>query len=171
VTVERTDPPVAGDERATLVAFLQYHRDTLRLKCDGLTPEQLLARASAPSTLCLLGLVRHLADVEYGWFNHHFLGGERNYYHDYSTDNDADFNIFEADDATVAEAWATFDKQVALSDAIIAEHDLGDIARGVRRNGDQMSLRWILVHLIEEYARHNGHADLLREAIDGATGE
>lgn len=169
--VTRTDPPIHGDERETLLAFLNYHRDTFRLKCEGLTPDQMLARATPPSTLSLLGILRHLADVEQGWFNHHFEGNPAQYYHDYSQDDDAEFNVFEADEASVAQAWADYDTQIALSDAVIAAHDLAEIAAGTRKNGEQMSLRWILVHLIEEYARHNGHTDLLREAIDGSTGE
>jgi uncharacterized damage-inducible protein DinB len=168
---ERTFPPQQADERSTLTGFLQHHRDTLRWKCSGLTPDQLVQRSIPSSNLTLLGLVRHLADVEVGWFNHHFEGRKGEYFLDYSEDRDAEFNIHEADEALVSEAWANFDAQAAKSDAVVAAHQLDDIATGTTREGEQMSLRWILVHLIEEYARHNGHADLLREAIDGTTGE
>ena len=169
--IERVDPPWAGDEKQTLLAFLRYHRATLRMKCAGLTPEQLVRRSAQPSTMCLLGLVRHLSKVEAAWLRSRFDGEDVTL--PYSTDEhpNADFDVFVADDRSVAEAWAVYDEQVARADAIVEAGELDAIARRPTRQGDLPSLRWILVHLIEEYARHNGHADLLREAIDGATGE
>jgi uncharacterized damage-inducible protein DinB len=171
VTVARTDPPNAADEKTTLTGFLDYHRDTLRWKCEGLTPEQLVAQASPPSTLRLLGLVRHLTEVEQAWFSHHFAGGPSEPAYSSEDDRDADLNVAEADADSTAAAWDRFDKEVARSRKILAANDLDTLAAGVTREGEKYSLRWIVVHMIEEYARHNGHADLLREAIDGATGE
>jgi uncharacterized damage-inducible protein DinB len=169
LTIERFDPPFAADEKTMLVSFLEYHRATLKRKCDGLSPEQLLSRAVPPSSLCLLGLVRHLADVEYAWFREVFAGEEQRYLYG---PGDADLDVREADEAEVARAWKTFDEQAVAAGAIIAASDLDALSsRTARRSDDRPTLRWLVVHLIEEYARHNGHADLLREAIDGATGE
>jgi uncharacterized damage-inducible protein DinB len=167
--IERPDPPTSGDEKSTLIGFLEFHRATLRLKCAGLSPEQLLKRASPPSSLCLLGLVRHLAEVEYGWLVERFAGGEVRYLYG---EGDADFDVFEADEQSVAEAFARYDQQVAESGRIVTGAELDALTVAAHPGtGEHFSLRWILVHLIEEYARHNGHADLLREAIDGVTGE
>jgi hypothetical protein len=166
---KRTEPPTAGDERAILTGFLDYHRQTLLLKCAGLTPEQLLRRATPPSTLCLLGLVRHLTEVEYRWLVERFAGGEVK---DLFGPGDADFDVVEADEQSVAAAFALYAAQVAESRQLVAGADLDAMTAAAHpRTGEHFSLRWILTHLIEEYARHNGHADLLREAIDGATGE
>jgi uncharacterized damage-inducible protein DinB len=167
--IERPDPPTSGDEISTLIGFLEFHRATLRMKCAGLTPEQLLRRATPPSSLCLLGLVRHLTEVEYGWLAERFAGGEGK---DLYGEGDADLDVFEADEQSVATAFARYAEQVAESQQIVAGAELDAITVAAHpRTGEHFSLRWILVHLIEEYARHNGHADLLRQAIDGATGE
>jgi uncharacterized damage-inducible protein DinB len=171
VTVERVDPPASADEKTMLSAFLDYHRDTLRWKCDGLTPEQLIRQASPPSTLRLLGLVRHLTEVEEGWFTHHFAGGPPAPAYSTDDDPDGDLNVTSADEESVAAAWALYDEAVERSRALITASDLDTMAAGTTKRGEQYSLRWIMLHMIEEYARHNGHADLLREAIDGATGE
>jgi uncharacterized damage-inducible protein DinB len=169
LTIERVDPPFAADEKTMLVSFLEYQRATLRRKCDGLSSEQLLHRAVPPSQLCLLGLVRHLADVEYAWFREVFAGEEQR---DLYGPADADLDVWEADGADVAQAWNTFDEQAAAANAIIAGSNLDTLSsRTARRSDHRPTLRWLVVHLIEEYARHNGHADLLREAIDGTTGE
>lgn len=167
---QRTDPPLAGDERATLTAFLQYHRDTLALKCAGLTPDQLRERAVPPSSLSLLGLVRHMAEVERGWFRM-VLNGERlPMLWSGEDDPDADFNdVGDADQADVDEAFRAWNEECERSRAIVDAAESLEVA-GHRRDRE-FSLRWILTHMIEEYARHNGHADLLRERIDGATGE
>jgi uncharacterized damage-inducible protein DinB len=166
---KRAVPPPAGDERDILTGFLEYHRQTVLLKCAGLTPEQLLLRATPPSSLCLLGLVRHLTEVEYGWLAERFAGGEVK---DVYGEGDADFDIVEADEQSVAAAFARYAAQVAESRQIVAAADLDAMtAAPHERTGEHFSLRCILVHMIEEYARHNGHADLLREAIDGAIGE
>jgi uncharacterized damage-inducible protein DinB len=166
---KRTDPPPAGDERAVLTGFLDFQRQTLLLKCAGLTPEQLLQRASPPSTLCLLGLVRHLTEVEYGWLHARFAGMDDI---ELYGPGDADLAVAEADEESVAAAFARFAETVAISRAITAEAELdAPTTQAHPRTGRRYSLRWILAHLIEEYARHNGHADLIRQAVDGAVGE
>jgi hypothetical protein len=166
---ERIDPPVAGDEKATLAGFLDYQRETLLLKCAGLGPQQLIIRSAPPSSLCLLGLVRHLSQVEAGWLQQRFAGGAET---DFYGPDDADLEVTEADEQSVAAAFAHHAEMVSQSRAIVAGAELGAMTvRAHPRTGEHFSLRWILTHLIEEYARHNGHADLLREAIDGTVGE
>ena len=165
----RTDPPAAGDERAVLTGFLDFQRQTLLLKCAGLNPQQLLMRASPPSTLCLLGLVRHLTEVEYGWLHARFAGAPDAEL--YGPD-DTDLDVSEADEQSVALAFAWFAETVATSRTIVAGAELSaPTAQAHPRTGVRYSLRWILTHLIEEYARHNGHADLIRQAVDGTVGE
>ncbi|MCW2540845.1 MAG: hypothetical protein JWN95_2570 [Frankiales bacterium] len=164
----RTDPPYDGGERAVLLGFLDYHRDTFRWKCQGLTPEQLLRRAASPSTLCLLGLMRHLADCERQWFSERFGGAEQLFLYG---PGDGDLDVYEADDKSVSAAWATWEEQVGQARKLLAHADLDATARRPTRDGSLPSLRWIVLHMLEEYARHNGHADLIREAIDGHTGE
>ena len=164
---DRVDPPHTGAERDTLVAFLDYHRDTLALKCDALADDALRARAVPPSNLSLLGLVRHLAEVERSWFRHGVAGEQVDAIWCTPQSPDADFD--DVDTADVAEAFATWRAECDAARAITAERPLEHTFSN--RRGVVISLRWVLVHLIEEYARHNGHADLLRESIDGATGE
>jgi uncharacterized damage-inducible protein DinB len=166
----RVEPPLSGPERESLTMWLQYHRDTLALKCAGLDPEQLCRRSVPPSTMSLIGLVRHMAEVERSWFRR-VLAGESDEQAGpiyYSQDNrDGDFD--DVDPATVDEAFATWRGECERADAIAAGLDLDDV-RSKPGRGD-MSVRWVLTHMIEEYARHNGHAVLLRETIDGATGD
>ncbi len=166
---ERPEPPVAGDERETLVGFLTYQRATLEWKCSGLAPEQLDRRASPPSTLSLLGLLRHMAEVEYGWFRGYRREQLVGIYYT-PEDLDRDFDGGSPQQASADDAWATWRSEVAYTDEMIAALPLEHVFTRPR-DGFRYSLRWLLVHMIEEYARHNGHADLLREAIDGATGE
>jgi uncharacterized damage-inducible protein DinB len=166
---ERFDPPGAGDERATLDGFLQFHRDTLLWKCDALSPSQLAARPLPTTVLSLLGLVRHLADVERSWFVRAFGGDESAQPIFYDRDTDPDGDIVPPPDADVAADLAVYAREVAAARAAVEGHDLSETF--VSPRGNTLSLRWVYVHMIEEYARHNGHADLLREAIDGATGE
>ena len=167
---DRRETPYTGDERATLTGFLDFHRDTLEWKCDGLTPAQLAQRGVPPSSMSLLGLVRHLADVERGWFRRGVAGetAEPLFYTDDNLDGDFD-DVDGATQADVDRAFAAWRAEAARASEIIAATELDQTF--VSRRGDVISLRWVLVHLIEEYARHNGHADLLRELIDGATGE
>ncbi len=165
----RIDPPTTAGERETLTAFLDYHRETLAWKCEGLDAEQLARRATPPSTLSLLGLVRHLAEVERAWFRN--FAGEQTAPRYFDEDNrDGDFDDVAADDDLVREAFEYWHTEIAHAREIVAAHDL-DTTGYQARHGKTFSLRWVLVHLIEEYARHNGHADLLRESIDGETGE
>jgi hypothetical protein len=170
-TPTRVDPPYVGEERVTLLGFLDYHRSTLMIKCGGLSAVQLATRAVAPSELSLLGIVRHLAEVERRWFQ--FRVASRPVPMIYCTENDedGDFHLPDADiEMTVRDAFATWRAEVAATDEIVAgSQSLDQISH--TEQGGAMTLRWVLVHMIEEYARHNGHADLLREAIDGATGE
>ena len=166
MTITRTEPPLTSDERTTLEAYLDYHRDTLLWKCEGLTDGQLRQRAVPPSTLSLLGLVRHLTEVERWWF-HRFFGeiAEPIYFSDERVNDDFDA----LDSAPPAEVFARWDAEVDRIRRDIAAVPLD--AEFTDRRGKAYSLRWVYLHMIEEYARHNGHADLIRERIDGATGE
>ena len=169
-TDPRADPPPQADERTTLVAFLRWQRDTLELKCGGLDAADLARRSVEPSTLSLLGLVRHMADVERGWFRRVMAGQDAppHFYSD--TDPDGDFDSAAPDPALVAEAWETWRAEVAFAERFVAESPDLDVTGNEAWRG-AMSLRWVLVHMVEEYARHNGHADLLRQRIDGAVGQ
>lgn len=171
--VERAWPPYqAADERAGLESWLDFHRQTLLWKCAGLTAEQLRRRAVAPSSLSLLGLVRHMTDVERYWFRRH-VDGERIRFAYWARDvEDADFAVDGADDAAAEEAFGAYVAELDIARAVLARHELTDTF--VRREADgehTIDVRWVLVHMIEEYARHNGHADLIREMIDGAVGD
>ncbi|WP_034484547.1 DinB family protein [Actinomadura oligospora] len=162
---ERIEPPHTADERATLAGFLDWQRATLALKCEGLDAGQLRRKELAPSGLSLLGLVRHMAEVERSWFRHVVCGEENGGYWPRVNGEMADFLV---DDADPDEAFAVWRAECENSRAIVAAHDLDERAEW---KGDTYALRWIVTHMIEEYARHNGHADLLRERIDGVTGE
>ncbi len=167
---ERRDPPWVAAERPMLEAWLDFHRATLRWKCEGLTGEQLATRSVPPSSLSLLGLVRHLTEVERSWFSRTLAGRDAPplYYDDENPDGDFD----DLDPARAEDALAAYDAEVATSREVVTAYDSLDAIGAVMRHGEHnVSLRWIYVHMIEEYARHNGHADLLREAVDGATGE
>jgi Protein of unknown function (DUF664) len=167
--VTRTDPPSVANERTALQGWLDFHRATLQWKCAGLTGDQLVLRPVASSTLSLLGLIRHMAEVEQSWFLERFAG-RSDLAELFCTEEypDGDFDLADA-----AGAESDFARYVAACDAA------DDAARGhsldatfVRpRTGMTMDLRWIYLHMIEEYARHNGHADLIRELIDGVTGD
>lgn len=164
---DRVDPPAIADERATLVGFLEYHRQTLMMKCAGLTPEQLRRRAVPPSTLSLLGLVRHLADVERGWFQRHVAAEDAAPIFWSPENPDVDFD--DVGDADVDEAFAAWRRECQRSREIL--EGIESLDATFKRRDETISVRWLLAHLIEEYARHNGHADFLREVIDGAKGE
>ncbi|MVO85624.1 DUF664 domain-containing protein [Streptomyces sp. p1417] len=151
-------------ELATLLDFLKSYRLTLLMKCEGLDAEQLARRSVPPSTMSLLGLVRHLVEVERDW---------RNWLHEGDPEpklygpKDADFHGAVADRAVVDAAYADLEREQAATDAALAEHpDLGE-----RLGKDKTSVRELMVHRIEEYARHCGHADLLRECVDGRVGQ
>jgi hypothetical protein len=165
---ERTIPPQVADERTSLAAYLDYHRDTLALKCAGLTDVELWTRAVPPSTLSLLGLVRHMTEVERGWFGRRIARRDLPPLYFSDPDNpDGDFLDLESPD--VATVFAVWRDTCAESRDIVANASLETL--GKRNDGSDVTLRWIMMHMLEEYARHNGHADLLRERIDGATGE
>jgi uncharacterized damage-inducible protein DinB len=153
-----------------LTGWLDHHRAVLLWKCEGLTDDQLRQRSVPPSSLSLLGLVRHMADVERGWFRQVLLGEDVPDLYSRKEDPDTDFN--DVDTADVAEAFRAFEQECAAARQAVAASPNLDVLSKERseRTGEQFSLRWILTHMIEEYARHNGHADLLRERIDGATG-
>jgi hypothetical protein len=166
--IERPDPDYTAPERTALEQWLRYHRQTLLAKCAGLTAEQLCERAVPPSTLTLLGLVRHLRDVERAWFLHRFAGLDLPPVH-WSTDNpDGDFD--DVDPAHAEHDYVAYLDECAEVDRMIAGRGL-DETFVHPRDQQRIDLRWIFIHLIEEYARHNGHADLLRQRIDGAVGE
>jgi uncharacterized damage-inducible protein DinB len=158
-----------GDERTTLIEFLRAQRLTLQLKCQGLDAEQLARRAVEPSTMSLLGLIRHMAEVERTWFRRRFAGQDVPRRYQSESDPDGDFDGAVADPAVVAQAWAAWQEEVGFAEQFARETDLDFV--GTNSAGGPISLRELLVHMIEEYARHNGHADLLRERIDGRVGE
>ena len=164
----RSEPPIAGPERPQLDAWLDYHRQTLLTKCAGLTAEQLATASVPPSNLTLLGLVRHMAYVERAWFRIRFCAQETESI--YCTDEQPDADLENIDAAAAEQDYATYLREVELARAAVAHRDLDETFFNARHKGD-MDLRWIYVHMIEEYARHNGHADFLRERIDGATGD
>ena len=161
--VARIDEPFTGPERGILEGFLDWHRATLLWKCAGLTGEQIALASVPPSNLSLLGIVRHMADMERAWFGIRFRGEPLPRLYD---DEDA---AFEHVDSARAEAdFAIFAEECDLARKAVAQASLDDEFTGGR--GRTLSLRWVYTHMIEEYARHNGHADLLRQRIDGATG-
>jgi uncharacterized damage-inducible protein DinB len=164
--IQRTETSTTADERTTLEAMLDYHRATLAMKCEGLSDQQLRTATVPPSELTLLGLVRHLAEVESGWFRN--VLGAQDAKPIYFSEEDPDGEFHNLDTADTAEAFATWREQIDRAKEIAAARSLDDT--GTRR-GQAYSLRWIYTHMIEEYARHNGHADLIRERIDGHTGE
>jgi Protein of unknown function (DUF664) len=167
--VTRTDPPNSAAEREALDGWLDFHRSTLLMKCQGLTAEQLARRAVPPSALSLLGLVRHMAEVEQAWFRVRFAG-QAGLDYLYCSDEcpDGDFDLARAEGAEAD--LAAFTRECELARAAAAGRSLDDTFVHARR-GTTMDLRWVYVHMIEEYARHNGHADILREQIDGVTGD
>jgi uncharacterized damage-inducible protein DinB len=159
------------DERGILEDYLRNYRLTIAVKCAGLTPEQLAARAVPPSSMSLLGLVRHLVGVEHYWFRH-VLSGDTSQPRPFRTpeDHDADFNAAVGTQECVDEAFTAWQAEVDNAElALAAAPSLEVTSRD--RHGETVVLRDLLVHMIEEYARHAGHADLLRECVDGATGD
>jgi uncharacterized damage-inducible protein DinB len=165
MTIERQWPPFVAAERPMLESWLEFHRVTLLNKCEGLTSEQLSRRSVPPSGLSLLGLVRHMAEVERNWFARVFAGLEAPSHYCTKEEEDADFDRAAPENAD--EGIETFKDDCDVSRKILAGADSLD----ARDPGGGITMRWIVVHMIEEYARHNGHADLLRECIDGTTGD
>lgn len=159
-----------GDERATLVEYLRCQRLTLEMKCSGLDAAALARRAVEPSTLSLLGLVRHMAEVERSWFRRRMARHDVPRLFQTADEPDGDFDGAVPDQAVVEQAWAAWRAEIAFADRFVAEAPDLDITCDIPGYGP-FSLREVLVHMVEEYARHNGHADLLRERIDGRVGE
>jgi hypothetical protein len=168
--VGRVEAPLIADERTMLETWLDYHRATALWKCAGLSDAQLKLRSAHPSTLSLLGLVRHMTEVERGWFRR-TIGGENApplYYSKERPDGDFD----DVDEADPAAMFDSFTAEVEVCRAVAAGVGLETVVANRSNDGrGDFSVRWIYVHMIEEYARHNGHADLLRERIDGAKGD
>lgn len=166
---ERREPDRVAAERTALEQWVDYHRATLLTKCAGLTAEQLKRRASPPSTLSLLGLVRHMTEVERWWFRMHAGGEELTFPYD-PEQVGSDFDDLEgADAAANVEAYRN---EVDAARAAVAAKGLDLVVPSLGDHPERtVDLRWIFLHMIEEYARHNGHADFLREAIDGSTGD
>jgi hypothetical protein len=160
--------PATGDERTLLVDFLAAQRATLELKCAGLDT-QLSQRSVVPSALSLLGLVRHLADVERRWFRQVLADQDAPPLFSSPSDPDGDFTGAVPRLDVVSRAWEVWRAEIAFAEAFVADAPHLDVEGHDFWRGT-VSLRWVLLHMIEEYARHNGHADLLRECIDGATG-
>jgi uncharacterized damage-inducible protein DinB len=167
VTDGRIEPPLTGGERETLRAYLDWHRATLARKCAGLSADDLRRRSMPPSSLSLLGLVRHMAEVERSWFRRVIDGEDV----PLVWSADGDFQVaYDAAGADRAEAFAAWEGEMAHARRIEAAAPSLDVTGVDRGDGTAYSLRLVLLHLIQEYARHNGHADLLREGLDGVTG-
>jgi uncharacterized damage-inducible protein DinB len=165
----RSDATSTG-ERATLVDFLTGCRQTLELKCQGLDSEQMARRSTPPSNMSLLGLIRHMADVERYWFRQILSGEDAPRRYRTTEDRDADFNGASADLAVVDDAWDAWREEVAYAEQCVEGfEDLGTTVP-LPDEDEQIAVREVLVHMVEEYARHCGHADLLRERIDGRVG-
>lgn len=166
----REDGVAPTDERSTLTTYLRRYRQTLEMKCAGLDAAQLATRSVPPSTMSLLGLIRHMAQVEQGWFRRTMAGENVPYLYSTAEHPDADWDDAAGDEATVREAFTDWAGEISYAVRFVDEApDLGLVAASDHHPG--MQLREVLVHMIEEYARHCGHADLLRERIDGRTGQ
>jgi hypothetical protein len=163
------DPPFAVDERQTLVSFLDYHRAVLLRKAAGLTRPQ-LAIALPPSDMTIGGLLKHMALVEENWFVCNWQGSEHNEpWRSVDWDADPDWDFHSAGDDEPEQLLELYTTSIeGARAAIVDSHDLSATAES---RGRVISLRWMLVHMIEEYARHCGHADLIRQHIDGRTGD
>lgn len=167
MTTQRVGPPLLAPERETLRAFLDYHRATLAMKCEGLTDEQLRTTSMPPSTLTLLGLVKHLAEVERTWFRRVVNGEDIPLIWSAEGDFQA---AYVPTGFTRADAFDTWQIEVEHARRIELAAESLDVTAHNARWGEDVSLRLVMVHMIQEYARHNGHADFLREGVDGVTG-
>jgi uncharacterized damage-inducible protein DinB len=170
--MDLVEPDNVGDERTLLTQFLDHHRSVLARKADGLTSEQ-LATTVASSDLTLGSLIKHMAHVEDWWCTK--VLHDRPMPEPWASapfDTDYDWDFHSAAEDTPDELTALYLQACERSRAAVAElDDLDAMAKGVNRHGHRFNLRWILIHLIEETARHNGHADFLRESVDGTTGD
>jgi len=169
--VDRPTSPNVAPEREAAEGLLEYHRATLLWKCAGLTGEQLVTRGVPPSPMSLLGLIRHMSDVERSWFRRRVAGEDIGaiYWSDASPDGDFD----DLDPAAAEADFAAYAAEVEAARAVQAKSDFDDTFEVHRSNGtsETIDIRALVLHMIEEYARHNGHADLLREVVDGSTGD
>lgn len=168
---DRTEAPLDADELTQLFGFLDYHRATLARKTDGLDAEQ-LNQPLPSSPMTLGGMLKHVALNEVSWFCDRFRGepdGEP--WDSVDWDADWDWDWHSAKDDSPEQLRALWQASVERARAAVAGAAIEDLAQGTLRDGGRPNLRWIVLHMIEEYARHNGHADLIREAIDGVTGE
>ncbi|MEC4018820.1 DinB family protein [Streptomyces sp. H27-D2] len=167
MTAERIDPPLIAGEREMMRAFLDYHRATLAMKVDGLSDEELRRQSMPPSTLSLLGLVRHMAEVERNWFRRVIDGEDI----PLVWSDEGDYQVaYDARTAARSEAFDAWRTEVEHARRIEAEAPSLDVTGFLAQQGEHVSLRLVMLHLMHEYARHNGHADFLREGIDGAVG-
>jgi Protein of unknown function (DUF664) len=165
------DPPT-GDERPTLEAFLEYYRAVVVRKAEGISEEDARRATCPPSDLTIIGIVRHLTEVERTWFRRDIAGEDAPplYYGEAHPTSDRDGDFHPPDDATLAAALAAYADEVARSRAVLVTvASLDDVERGA--HSTPRNVRWILVHMIEEYSRHAGHLDLLRQPIDGEVGD
>jgi len=167
MTDDRVGPPSTGPEREMLRGFLDYHRATLARKCEGLTDDELRRTSMPPSTLSLLGLVRHMCEVERTWFRKVINGEDITLV--WSPDNDYQV-AYDASQSTRSQAFAAWQAEVERSRQIEARAQSLDTVVHAERWDEDVSLRLVMLHVLLEYARHNGHADFLREGIDGVTG-
>jgi uncharacterized damage-inducible protein DinB len=161
----RPEPPSVGGEREMLAGFLDFHRATLLWKLEGLDDEQ-LRRAMVPSGTSLLGLVKHLGSVEYGWFCETFGRPTEPLPFD---ENDPESDMRARPDETTEDVLAFYGRARAAADQVIDELDVEDT--GTAWFGETVTMRWVLIHMVEETARHAGHIDILRELIDGMAGD
>ena len=168
MTDDRIGPPLLGGERETLRAYLDYHRATLEMKCQGLSDEELRQRSMPPSTLTLLGLVRHMAEVERTWFRR--VVNAEDIPLRWSAEGDFQA-AYDASASTRAEAFGAWQEEVEHARRIERAAGSLDVTGYQARWGEKVSLRLVMLHMIHEYARHNGHADLIRESIDGQVGQ
>ena len=173
---EAKDPRTYGQpqgEKATYEEYLHNYRKTLEMKCEGLTPEQLAQRSVPPSTLSLLGLIRHMAAVEHSWFQRVAQATGEDRLYRTPEDRDLDFNAAVGTQECVDDGFASWRREVEKAEAWFASVPEADLGREIDMPADDdvVSIRDLIVHMIEEYARHCGHADLLRECIDGRTGQ
>jgi len=166
----RVEPNRITDEKTALDEWVDFHRATLLLKCEGLSSEQLKTRSAEPSALTLLGLIRHMSDVERGWFRQHAAREDVEFH--YCTDEDPDADLLDIDAADASADLAHFVEECRRSREATANLSLDEVVPSRGHHPERTrNVRWIYLHMIEEYARHNGHADLIRERIDGVTGD
>jgi uncharacterized damage-inducible protein DinB len=166
-TTDRPTPPMNADERGTLEGWLDFYRATLATKCAGLTEEQLRTASVSPSPLTLFGLVQHLAEVERNWFRRVLTGEQAPPIHGPRTHPEGHDGGFDLTETSFADASRTWQQEIDRARANCAARELDGTSPFA---GGEVTLRWIYGHMIAEYARHCGHADLIRERIDGVTG-